>query len=114
MFITVGNELGFDIETFTIAILPSTIITSSIVNVGTPSSSMIVPIALSVTLLVLPEVTVPFSKNVSSGSSVKSTVVGTFTVVVNCPAGIVIVVFIDVKSVFDAGFVPVVSNAVTT
>ena len=62
------------------------------VTVGVPSSSLIVPVPCGLVLAVLPEVTVPFSVIVSVGSLVVSSTVGTVTVALVLPAGIVTVV----------------------
>ena len=76
--------------------VPSTLLASPMVTIGTPVASVIVPVPVAVGLLVLPEVTVPVTVKVSSASDRPSTVVGTFTVTVVCPAGMVTVMVVVV------------------
>ena len=51
----------------------------------------IVAVPDAVVLAVLPEVTVPFNTKVSAPSAITSSMVGTFTVAVVCPAKMVMV-----------------------
>ena len=92
MLITVSTELGLDNETTKIAFCPSFTIGLLMLIVGVGSLSIIVLVPLVVTVLVLVEVTVPDKVNVSFSSSIKSSIVGTLTVAVVCPAGIVTVI----------------------
>ncbi len=76
--------------------VPSVCVTSEILTVGAPSLSVIVPVPLGSVLAVLPEVTVPSTVKVSSGSSVASSILGTVTVTPVLPAGIVTVTIVCV------------------
>ncbi len=70
---------------------PSIILASAIVISGAASLSNIVPTAVSVVSPAVPESTLPTAiVKVSSNSSIVSTVVGTTTLAVVSPAGIVI------------------------
>ena len=91
---TVSTELGLLNVTTNTAGEPSVGDGLFIVTVGAGSLSMIVPIAVAVGLLV--PVELPVIVNVSFGSSIASSVVGTVTVAVVCPAGIVMVCVVDV------------------
>ena len=73
------------------ALLPSFVDGLLIVNVGTGSLSTIVLVPEAEVFNVLPEVTVPLNVKVSFNSSIESSMVGTLTVAVVCPAGIVTV-----------------------
>ncbi|CAM3545456.1 hypothetical protein FLPS109957_10320 [Flavobacterium psychrophilum] len=55
-----------------------------------------VTVPVGLVLMVLPLVTVPFTVNVSAGSSIVSSKIGTVTFTVVCPAGIVTVVTVVV------------------
>ena len=74
--------------------LASVLLASPMVTTGNGLISVIVPVAtIGVLLLVvLPEVTVPVKVKVSGPSDIPSVLVGTLTVAVNDPAGIVTVV----------------------
>ena len=74
--------------------VPSFADASPIVTTGAPVASMIVPVAIIgvLPLVVVPPVTVVVNVKVSLASDKVSVVVGTFTVTVVCPAGIVTVV----------------------
>ena len=94
--ITVGTELGLLSVTVNTAVFPSMVVTFAIVTVGFASLSDIVPVALTAVFAVFVDVTVPVSVNVSVVSAVVSFVVGTLTVAVVAPAGIVTVMAVVV------------------
>ena len=96
--IVVAVKLGVFKLTVNTAVVPSTTVGLEIANVGAALLSVIVPVPTAVVFDVLPEVTVPVNVNCSAFSYKISTVVGTFTVAVVCPDGIVIVVVTEVKS----------------
>ena len=83
-------KLGVFKLTVNTAVVPSTTVGLEIANVGGALLSVIVPVPTAVVFDVLPDITVPVNVNVSGVSFKISTVVGTFTVAVVCPAGIVI------------------------
>ena len=89
--ITVGTLLGLLIDTTKLAILPSKTVGLLMLTVGCGSLSIIVPVPTALVLAVFVLVTVPFNVNVSVGSFVVSCVVGTVTVTLVCPAGMVTV-----------------------
>ena len=93
---TVFVKLGVLKLTVNTAVVPSTTVTLSILTVGGALASVMVPVPWALALLVLPLVTVPVKVNVSFGSFNTSVNVGTLTVVVVCPAGMVTVVVTDV------------------
>ena len=94
--IVVGTLLGLLRLTINTAGLPSTVVGLEMVTVGTPSLSVIVPVPVAVVLLVLVDVTFIDKVNVSVDSAVVSFVVGTVTVTLVAPAGIVTVVVVVV------------------
>ena len=96
MFTTVGVKLGVDKLTVNTAVTPSTTVTSSIDTVGGALESLIVAVPTGAVFNVLPEVTVPFKVKVSGVSFNTSVNVGTLTVTLVCPAGIVTVVVVVV------------------
>ena len=95
-FTTVFTELMPLRVTVNTAGLTSATVTLSIVTVGIAFVSVIVPVPVALVLLVLPEVTVPLNVKVSLGSLIASILVGTLTVTLVCPAGIVTVVVVTV------------------
>ena len=110
--IVVGTLLGLLIDTTKLALVPSVAVALAMVTVGIGVASIITPVVLAVVLPVLPEVTVAVNTNVSVPSLILSIVVGTFTVTLVAPAGMVTVVFTVVKS--DVPAVPVVVVMFTT
>jgi hypothetical protein len=68
----------------------------AIVTIGSGVVSTITPVALALGLLVLPEIIVPLKVNVSVPSLMLSVCIGTLTVTLVCPAGIVTVVVVVV------------------
>ena len=78
------------------ALLPSVAVALAIVTVGNDVASMIVPVACACGFNVLLDVTVPVKVNVSAPSLMLSMVVGTLTVAVVAPTGIVTVVVTEV------------------
>ena len=94
--ITVSTKLGVLNVTTNTAGLPSVAVGLEMVTVGGVVASTSVAVPEPVVLLVLPEVTVAFNVNVSFGSIVPSVNVGTLTLAVVCPAGIVTVVAVVV------------------
>ena len=93
---TVSTELGTSIDTVNTAGLPSVTLGLLMLTVGVASLSVIVAVPTGVVLAVLPEVTVPFKVKFSTGSSVVSSVVGTLTVTLVAPAGMVTVCVVAV------------------
>ena len=108
----VGTLLGLLNVTTKFASVPSVAVALAIVTVGIGVASIITPVVLAVVLPVLPEVTVAVNTNVSVPSLILSVSVGTFTVTLVAPAGMVTVVFTVVKSLAPA--VPVVVVIVNT
>ncbi len=97
MLITVSTELTTSILTGMVTVpAPSLIVTFPIVATGVASLSVMVTVPVGLVLMVLPLVTVPFTVNVSAGSSIVSSKIGTVTFTVVCPAGIVTVVTVVV------------------
>ena len=94
IFITVSTELGLLKLTVNTAGLPSDTIGELILTVGCGSSSVIVPVPWALVLLVFDDVTLPVTMKVSVGSLVVSCVVGTLTVTLVLPAGMVTVVVV--------------------
>jgi hypothetical protein len=92
--IVVGNELGLLKLTVKTAAVPSVTVTLLMLTVGATSSSLMVAVPVAAVLAVFVEVTVPLSVKFSVGSFVKSWVVGTITVTLVCPAGMVTVVVV--------------------
>ena len=82
------------IDTVNTALDPSLTVGLLMLAVGVASLSVIVAVPVAVVLLVLPEVTVASNVKLSDGSSVASSVVGTLTVTLVCPAGMVTVVMV--------------------
>ena len=72
------------------ALLPSVIVGLLMVTIGNGVASMITPVAVADVVAVLVDTSVPVKVNVSVPSLILSPVVGTFTVKVVAPAGIVI------------------------
>ena len=89
--ITVSTELGPDRVITNGALFPSATVGLLMVTVGVASSSVIVPIAVSVMLDGGKLLALITTVKVSLGSSMLSWVVGTTSVPVVCPAGIIIV-----------------------
>jgi hypothetical protein len=94
--ITVGTLLGIFNDTTKVAVVPSSTVGLLMLTTGNGVLSIIEAVPLAVELLVLVDVTVPFNTNVSVPSINPSMVVGTFTVTLVCPAGIVTVVVVVV------------------
>jgi hypothetical protein len=92
----VGTLLGLLKAITKPAVLPSNTVTLPIVTIGNGVVSTITPVALALGLLVLPEIIVPLKVNVSVPSLMLSVCVGTLTVTLVCPAGIVTVVVVVV------------------
>ena len=90
-FTVVSTLLGLLNPTVNTALLPSVTVGLLIVTVGTAVASVIVPVPTALVLAVFVLVTVPFNVNVSVPSLMLSGVVGTVTVTLVCPAGMVIV-----------------------
>ena len=82
------------IDTVNTALDPSLTVGLLMLAVGVASLSVIVAVPVAVVLLVLPEVTVASKVKFSDGSSVESSIVGTLTVTLVCPAGMVTVVMV--------------------
>ena len=92
--ITVGTLLTALNVIVNVSFAPSAAVGLLMVTVGNVDKlSFIVPVPVAVVLFVLPDVTVPVKVNASDPSVKESTVVGTFTLTVVCPAGIVTDVF---------------------
>ena len=85
----VATLLGLLKVTVNTAVVPSTMVTSPMLTVGSASLSVIVAMPVAVLLLVLVELTVAPNVKVSVGSLVVSCVVGTLTVTLVAPAGMV-------------------------
>ena len=85
-----GVALGLLNVTTKLKSPPSVIVASAISTFGAPSSSNMVPIAVSVVVPALIDA-LTATVNVSSNSSIASTVVGTTTVPVKSPAAITMV-----------------------
>ena len=94
--ITVGTLLGLLNVTTNTAVEPSVAGTVVITNVGFGSLSFIVPVPTAVVFAVFVEVTVAPNVKFSVGSFVVSSVVGTLTVTLVAPAGMVTVVVVVV------------------
>ena len=94
--IVVGTLLGLLRLTINTAGLPSTVVIFEMVTVGAASLSVMVPVPVAVVLLVLADVTFIDKVNVSVVSAVVSFVVGTVTVTLVAPAGMVTVVVVVV------------------
>ena len=94
--ITVGTLLGLLNVTTNTAVEPSMAGTVVITNVGFGSLSFIVAVPTAVVFAVFVEVTVAPNVKFSVGSAVVSSVVGTLTVTLVAPAGMVIVVVVVV------------------
>ena len=94
--IVVGTALGLLRLTINTAGLPSTVLGLEMVTVGAASLSVMVPVPVAVVLLVFVEVTFIDKVNVSVVSAVVSFVVGTVTVTLVAPAGMVTVVVVVV------------------
>ena len=94
--IVVGTLLGLLKLTVKTATLPSTTVGLLMLTVGFGSLSVIVAVPTTVVLAVFVEVTVAPNVKVSVGSAVVSWVVGTFTVTLIAPAGMVTVVVVVV------------------
>ena len=95
-FTTVSTELMPLRVTVNTAAVPSATVGLLIVTVGSAFVSVMVAVPVALVLLVLPEVTVPLNVKVSLGSLMASVLVGTLTVTLVCPAGIVTVVVVVV------------------
>ena len=78
------------------AAVPSFTLGFEILTVGCALTSLIVAVPLAVVLAVAPEVTVPFKVKFSDGSLMASVNVGTLTVTLVLPAGMVTVVVVVV------------------
>ena len=87
----VSTLLGTSILTVTVAVAPSITVTLPILTVGRESLSLIVTVPEVIVLVVVPLVIVPLTVKVSFGSSVPSSTVGMFTVILVSPALIVTV-----------------------
>ena len=85
----VATLLGLLKVTVNTAVVPSTMVTSPMLTVGSASLSVIVAMPVAVLLLVLVELTVAPNVKVSVGSLVVSSIVGTLTVTLVAPAGMV-------------------------
>ena len=96
MLIVVGTLLGVLMFTTNTAVCPSTTVGLLIATTGNGVASVIVPVAVAAVLAVFVLLTFAFSVNVSVPSLMLSTVVGTLTVTLVCPAGIVTVVVVSV------------------
>ena len=94
--IVVGTLLGFVNVTVKTATLPSTTVGLLMLTVGFGSLSFIVPVPTAVVFAVFVEVTVAPNVKFSVGSFVVSSVVGTLTVTLVAPAGMVTVVVVVV------------------
>ena len=92
IFTTVGTLLGLLNVTTNTAGLPSVAGVVVIVTIGNGVASMITPVAVATELAVFVELAVPVTVNVSVPSLMLSMVVGTPTLAVVAPAGIVTVV----------------------
>ena len=95
-FTTVSTELMPLRVTVNTAVVPSATVGLLMVTVGGAFVSVIVAVPVALVLLVLPEVTVPLNVKVSFGSLMASVLVGTLTVTLVCPAGMVTVVVVVV------------------
>ena len=95
-FTTVFTELMPLRVTVNTAVVPSATVGLLMVTVGVALVSLMVAVPVALVLLVLPEVTVPLNVKVSLGSLMASVLVGTLTVTLVCPAGIVTVVVVVV------------------
>ena len=73
------------------ALVPSATVGLLTVTVGVAFVSLIVPTAVSLVLAVGKLLALIATVNVSFGSSIASVLVGTFSVAVVCPAGMIIV-----------------------
>jgi hypothetical protein len=96
MLTTVGTLLGLLKVTTKVAVVPSSTVGLLMLTTGNGVLSIIVPVPLAVELLVLVDVIVPFNTNVSLPSINPSMVVGTLTVTLVAPAGMVTVVVVVV------------------
>ena len=94
--IVVGTLLGFVNVTVKTATLPSTTVGLLMLTVGFRSLSFIVPVPTAIVFAVFVEVTVALNVKFSVGSFVVSSVVGTLTVTLVAPAGMVTVVVVVV------------------
>ena len=95
-FTTVSTELMPLRVTVNTAGIPSATVGLLIVTVGSAFVLVMVAVPVGFVLLVVPEVTVPLNVKVSLGSLMASLLVGTLTVTLVCPAGIVTVVVVVV------------------
>ena len=95
-FTTVSTELMPLRVTVNTAVVHSATVGLLMVTVGSAFVSVMVAVPVALVLLVLPEVTVPPNVKVSLGSLMASVLVGTLTVTLVCPAGMVTVVVVVV------------------
>ena len=89
--ITVSTELAPLNVITNPALLPSVAVGLLTVTVGVAFVSLIVPTAVSLVLAVGKLLALIATVNVSFGSSIASVLVGTFSVAVVCPAGMIMV-----------------------
>ena len=87
--ITVGTLLGVFKVTTNTAVAPSVIIGLLMVTIGSAVPSTIVPVAVATVVMVFVETIVPVKVNVSVPSISPSIDVGTLTVTLVAPAGMV-------------------------